>query len=276
MSDTLSSRLGEFIATNRRLTILAGAGCSTASGIPGYRDEEGNWKHTQPVQYADFIRHEHTRQRYWARSLIGWNRISSALPNQAHFALAELEDRGYVELLVTQNVDNLHRKAGSRSVVDLHGVLDQVRCLDCDAITLRADHQRRLAILNPGWGLEAAPAAPDGDARLSRSDFELFIVPECSNCGGVLKPDVVFFGESVPPCRVRSATDALLRSDALLIVGSSLMVFSGYRFARLANEAGKPVAIVNRGVTRADGIATLKCPADCSELLADVVQQLAA
>ena len=272
----LAEQLSEFVLRHPRLTVLVGAGCSTASGIPEYRDDAGNWKHTRPVQYADFVQQERTRQRYWARSLVGWNRISSAHPNAAHLALAELEQCGYIEQLITQNVDNLQRKAGSYRVIDLHGVLNKVRCLDCDASISRGEQQRRLQRSNPHWDAAAHTVLPDGDAVLARSDFDRFLVPGCSNCNGILKPDVVFFGESVPASRVQAATDALARSDALLVVGSSLMVFSGFRFARLAAAANKPIAIVNRGVTRADSIATLKCSADCAELLPAVVEKIAA
>ncbi len=276
MTENFALELEQFISRHPKLTVLVGAGCSTGSGIPEYRDDAGNWKHARPVQFADFVRQPEIRQRYWARSFFGWSRISSARPNAAHIALAELEDIGHVEQLITQNVDNLHRKAGSSKVIDLHGVLENVRCLDCNAITCRDEHQKKLSELNPTWGAEIRSVAPDGDAVLSRSDFDTFVVPACRNCEGILKPDVVFFGESVPQQRVHAASDALARSDALLIVGSSLMVFSGFRFARNANAAGKPIAIVNRGVTRADDIAELKCSADCAELLSAVVQRIAA
>jgi NAD-dependent SIR2 family protein deacetylase len=269
-------QLGEFIFQHPILTVLVGAGCSTGSGIPEYRDDAGNWKHAKPVQYQDFVQQAQTRQRYWARSLIGWSRIAAAHPNSAHFALAQLENAGYVEQLITQNVDNLHHRAGSRNVINLHGVLEDVCCLNCEAIVSRRKHQQRLQESNPDWEAELSAIAPDGDANLSRCDFDSFVVPDCLTCGGTLKPDVVFFGESVPAPRVQAATDSLSRSDALLIVGSSLMVFSGYRFARMAREAGKPIAIVNRGITRADDIASLKFSADCGPLLSMVAERITA
>lgn len=268
-------QLGDFIFQHPNLTVLVGAGCSTGSGIPDYRDDAGNWKHAKPVQYQDFVQQVHTRQRYWARSLIGWSHIAAAHPNAAHFALAQLENAGYIDRLITQNVDNLHHRAGSRNVINLHGVLEKVRCLNCDAIVDRHKVQRQLQESNPDWEAELSAIAPDGDAVISRCDFDNFVVPDCLNCGGTLKPDVVFFGESVPAPRVQAATDSLSRSDALMIVGSSLMVFSGYRFARMARETGKPIAIVNRGVTRADDIATLKFSADCGPLLSMVAERIA-
>lgn len=269
-------QLGDFIFQHPILTVLVGAGCSTGSGIPEYRDDAGNWIHAKPVQYQDFVQQAQTRQRYWARSLIGWSRIAAAHPNAAHFALAQLENAGYVEQLITQNVDNLHHRAGSRNVINLHGVLENVCCLNCEAIVNRRKHQERLQKSNPDWEAELSAIAPDGDANLSRCDFDSFVVPDCLTCGGTLKPDVVFFGESVPAPRVQAATDSLSRSDALLIVGSSLMVFSGYRFARMAREAGKPIAIVNRGITRADDIASLKFSADCGPLLSMVAERITA
>lgn len=276
MQADLATELAGFISRYPKLTVLVGAGCSTASGIPDYRDDDGAWKNAQPVQYADFVRDEHTRKRYWARSYAGWERMSRAEPNPAHFALADLEQKGFVETLITQNVDSLHRKAGSINVIDLHGVLDHVRCLDCDAITSRHEHQRNLHRVNPEWREGASDIAPDGDAVLSRTDFSDFTIPECTACRGILKPDVVFFGESVPASRVRDARQSIEATDALLVVGSSLMVFSGFRFAKQAHALEKPVAIVNRGVTRADDIATLKLAADCTELLPRVAGYVSA
>ncbi|MBT8078805.1 MAG: NAD-dependent protein deacetylase [Gammaproteobacteria bacterium] len=276
MSQPGHRQLERFLSTHPRLAVLAGAGCSTGSGIPDYRDDNGEWKHAKPVQFADFLRDADVRKRYWARSFAGWGRIASARPNAAHTALAALEEHGFVERLITQNVDNLHRRAGSRRVIDLHGVLDKVRCLDCDLITGRPGFQRRLQDVNAEWVAEVTAVAPDGDAALSRSDFSSFVVPECPNCGGILKPDVVFFGESVPARRVQEASDAVSNADALLVVGSSLMVFSGFRFARIARELGKPIAIVNRGVTRADDMANLKIREDCTKVLPAFVERIAA
>ncbi len=265
-SDALE--LARFFTRHPRLTVLSGAGCSTASGIPDYRDESGEWKHARPVQFADFVGSAAVRRRYWARSYLGWARISSAAPNQAHYALARLEQSGYIERLITQNVDGLHRLAGSRKVVDLHGVLRVVRCLGCGGITDRVELQDELARRNAGWDGSATGYAPDGDANVGQNDVSGFDVPDCTRCGGILKPDVVFFGENVPRDRVNECSESLRRSDALLVVGSSLMVYSGFRFARQANAAGKPIAIVNRGRTRADDIAASRFAGDCGALLA--------
>ncbi len=274
MSDI--NRLVEFLYRHQNITVLSGAGCSTGSGIPDYRDEDGNWKYAQPVQYRNFVRSGNVRRRYWARSLVGWRRMSAAKPNAAHKALAELEHAGHVVSLITQNVDNLHRIAGSRQVIDLHGVLHKTCCLNCETKGRRDDWQARLEECNPDWSAEAEAYAPDGDAKLSNSDYLHFNVPGCPACGGIVKPDVVFFGESVPLERVNDATAKLERSDALLVVGSSLMVFSGYRFARLAHTANIPVAIINRGRTRADNIASQKFSGDCAKILPQLVDGLAA
>lgn len=271
-----ADRLVAFIREHPRLAVLTGAGCSTDSGIPEYRDDEGNWKHRQPMQFAEFVKNESKRRRYWARSFAGWHRISNAKPNAAHHAIARLEESGRLTGLITQNVDNLHRAAGSRNVINLHGVLQYIRCLDCGATDSRHDYQCRLQDRNPDWSATITKIAPDGDARIAIGDCGSFDVPGCAICDGIVKPDVVFFGEPVPRSRARRASEILERSDALLVVGSSLMVFSGYRFARLANESGKPVAILNRGATRADGIATHRFSANCAELLSQVVGRLAA
>ncbi len=274
MSDI--DRIVELMDRHKNMTVLSGAGCSTGSGIPDYRDEDGNWKNAQPVQYGDFVDNRNVRKRYWARSFAGWSRISSARPNAAHAALAELEHSGHVSLLITQNVDNLHRMAGSRKVIDLHGVLHKSRCLKCEATSQRSDWQARLEACNPDWKPNVSAYTPDGDAELSGSDYLDFNVPDCPACGGIIKPDIVFFGEAVPSERVSVATKKLGQSDVLLVVGSSLMVFSGYRFARLAQEANIPIIIINRGRTRADDIAAQKLSGDCAEILPRVVERLAA
>lgn len=265
--------LEAFIRAAPRLFVLTGAGCSTASGIPDYRDASGAWKHKPPVQFQDFMGAFATRQRYWARSMVGWLRVSAAEPAAAHAALADLERRGAVLKLVTQNVDGLHQKAGSEAVIDLHGRLDRVVCMGCGARTSRALMQDDLVARNPGWAGLTAAGAPDGDARLE-GPFDGFDVPGCARCSGILKPDVVFFGENVPRPRVAECYEALAASDGLLVVGSSLMVFSGYRFCLAAAEAGKPVAVVNRGRTRADEIAALKVDGDCGEILGSLAAAL--
>jgi len=261
------ARLRDFLGRHRRLFVLTGAGCSTASGIPDYRDAEGQWKRAPPMTFQRFMGGLPARQRYWSRALIGWRGLARAEPNPAHRALARLEALGGVELLLTQNVDGLHQAAGSRAVVDLHGRIDRVRCTGCGRSTPRAAMQHRLAELNPGWDALAAPAAPDGDADLDGPDPAGFAVPACEACGGVLKPDVVFFGENVPRERVEAAFTALGRSAAVLVVGSSLMVPSGFRFVRAAVAAGLPVAAVNLGRTRADPLLALKLERPCAEAL---------
>ncbi|MEO9078593.1 MAG: NAD-dependent protein deacetylase [Rhodanobacter sp.] len=262
------SPLQQFIETHPRLFVLTGAGVSTDSGIPDYRNREGEWKRAPPVTFQAFVHDQPTRQRYWARSLIGWPHVGSALPNTAHHALAQLEHRGQVELLVTQNVDRLHQRAGSEKVVDLHGRLDEVRCMDCDWRQPRDAFQQQLIERNLAWQQLDASIAPDGDADLEGQDFSRFEIPPCSRCGGMVKPDVVFFGESVPRGRVDAATQAWQAADAVLVVGSSLMVYSGYRFVQAAAKAGKPVAAVTLGLTRADALLNLKVDARCSDALA--------
>jgi len=267
--------LSDFIFRHAKLFVLTGAGCSTDSGIPDYRDEEGDWKRPQPVQFQSFMRDLATRKRYWARNLIGWQRFGPAKPNIAHHALARLERQGSVELLVTQNVDRLHQAAGSRNVVDLHGRMDLVRCMDCWRLQPRSELQDELITLNPSWANLEAPTAPDSDADLDGRDFSTFEVPSCSYCAGILKPDVVFFGESVPKERVATAMHHLQQADAMLIVGSSLMVYSGYRFAQAAALAGKPIAAVNLGRTRADDLLSLKIQQPCAEALAFLLEDTA-
>jgi NAD-dependent SIR2 family protein deacetylase len=266
--DKSAERLGRWLRGFERVFVLTGAGCSTASGIPDYRDADGQWKRSQPVTFQAFTGDALVRARYWARSFIGWPRIDQARPNAAHRALAAWQVGGRVSQLLTQNVDGLHQRAGSRNVVDLHGRLDQVVCLQCAQVSPRIALQQRLRADNPEWAHLGAASAPDGDADLEGHDFSRFRIPACERCGGMLKPDVVFFGESVPRPRYEAARDALEASDALLVVGSSLMVYSGFRFARMAHEAGIPIAILNRGHTRADGLAGLKLDADCVSTLA--------
>lgn len=255
--------LGQWLRSRQRLFVLTGAGCSTASGIPDYRAADGSWKRRPPVTYQAFVGDSATRQRYWARSAVGWPRVAAARPNAAHEAVAELQRRNVVSLLLTQNVDGLHDKAGSHDVVDLHGRIDTVRCLDCGRLESREHLQVRLLEANPDWRVVSAVTAPDGDADLDGVDTSAFKTPACVDCGGMMKPDVVFFGENVPRERVSRAIDALERSDGLLVVGSSLMVYSGFRFARIAHERGLPIAILTRGTTRADPLAELKLEADC-------------
>mgnify|MGYP003836386219 FL=1 len=261
-----AAQLAEFIRTHPRLLVLTGAGVSTDSGIPDYRDASGAWKRKPPVDHRDFMASETTRRRYWGRALIGWPAIRNAAPNPAHFHLAELERRGHVELLVTQNVDRLHQRAGSARVVDLHGRADEIRCMACDYRANRQHVHERSYALNPAFRHYQAESAPDGDADLE-VDFSSFTVTDCPDCRGILKPDVVFFGDNVPKVRVQQALEALQNSDALLVVGSSLMVYSGFRFCRYAREWRKPIAALNLGRTRADDLLELKLNAGIAETL---------
>jgi NAD-dependent SIR2 family protein deacetylase len=262
-----SHALSRFIDRHQRLFVLTGAGCSTNSGIPDYRDTQGNWKRPQPVTFQAFMGDEATRQRYWARSLIGWRRFGRARPNETHHALARLEAQGRCELLVTQNVDRLHQAAGSARVIDLHGRLDLVRCMGCERRVKRAAFQHELGRVNADWLKLDAADAPDGDADLECADFASFRVPSCRACGGMLKPDVVFFGENVPRDIVAAAQAHLAGADAMLIVGSSLMVYSGFRFVRQAADRGIPIAAINLGRTRADDLLTLKVEESCDAAL---------
>ena len=264
--DTSDDRLSRWIAAHRRVFVLTGAGCSTASGIPDYRDEKGEWKRRPPVMIRAFRADEAVYRRYWARAYAGWPRFTAAAPNVGHRALAEWEASGTLSHLVTQNVDGLHQRAGSRAVIDLHGRLDVVVCLGCGKRTSREVLQETIAATNEGWAAEAA-VAPDGDADVEASVIASFTPPRCDRCGGLLKPDVVFFGENVPPDRYARAREALAAADALLVAGSSLMVYSGFRFVQAAHEAGLPIAILNRGRTRGDDLAEVKIEADVSTAL---------
>ena len=259
--------LAAFAVRHRPLFVLTGAGCSTASGIPDYRDREGRWKHSQPVLFQDFMKKTAVRQRYWARSMAGWPAFSQARPNGVHWALASLEKAGFIHQLVTQNVDGLHRQAGSRQVTDLHGCLDSVICMDCGQRSRRSDFQQRLHTLNSHMPQAVSRPAPDGDAHLASEAADNFVIPSCPSCEGILKPAVVFFGEAVPKDRVNRSMEKLNKSGGMLVVGSSLMVFSGFRYCRAAAERKIPIAAVNLGKTRADPLIQLKLHADCTEVL---------
>lgn len=272
--DARLQALAELLAPGRRLLALTGAGCSTESGIPDYRDARGAWKRAPPMMYREFIGSEAARRRYWARACIGWRRMREAAPGGAHRALARLEQAGSLECLITQNVDGLHQRAGSRRVIDLHGRIDAVECLDCRRRVPRDEVQAGLERLNPQWRQLEAAMAPDGDALLDAAAWREFRLLDCTGCGGPLKPAVVFFGEAVPPAVTAAADAALAAADALLVAGSSLMVYSGYRFVRSACERGLPVAIVNLGVTRADALVSLKLEAPCGAALERLVEAL--
>jgi NAD-dependent SIR2 family protein deacetylase len=208
------SALRDFIQAHPRLAVLTGAGVSTPSGIPDYRDEQGEWKRARPVEFRPFMTDPKVRQRYWSRSTVGWPIISRAQPNAAHRALARLEELGFVSLLITQNVDGLHSAAGSRNVIDLHGRLRDARCMQCGHTLPRAELQRQLLASNPSWADIEGRVAPDGDVDLEGYDYSAFVIPDCPQCGGILKPDVVFFGESVPRERVDRAFEGVAKADA--------------------------------------------------------------
>ena len=262
--------LRDWLRAHHRIFVLTGAGISTNSGIPDYRGADGQWKRRAPITWQAFTQDPRMRARYWARSFVGWQTVARARPNRGHVALAVLEQQDRLATLVTQNVDGLHARAGQREVIELHGRIDRVVCLDCDTRLPRAQLQATLIEANPALASLSAATAPDGDADVEPGDLDGFAHPACPQCGGMLKPDVVFFGENVPRPRVEAAAAALRDADAMLVVGSSLMVYSGYRFARIARESGKPLAVLTRGVTRADDLATLKLDAECEQVLAAV------
>ena len=269
------SDLHDFVRQHARLFVLTGAGVSVDSGIPGYRDENGSWKRSAPVMLQDFLRSEATRRRYWARSMIGWPVVARAQPNAAHVALASLEAMQRLHLVVTQNVDGLHQRAGSIGVIELHGNINRVICRQCGATETRDAVQAALREQNPEFVHAVAQTAPDGDADFEHGELDGFSAPECGHCGGILKPDVVFFGEVIPRARVDAARAALEEADAMLVVGSSLMVYSGYRLCEHAKGLGKPIAAINRGRTRADHLFSLKVEQGCGEALTELVDILA-
>ncbi|HSN25605.1 MAG TPA: NAD-dependent protein deacetylase [Kofleriaceae bacterium] len=273
-----------------RVVVLTGAGCSTESGIPDYRGPTA--KPRAPMQHREFVDKPDMRRRYWARSLLGWPRLAGAEPNAGHTALAELERRGVLAGIITQNVDSLHQKAGSEHVVELHGALARVRCLACGELTSRDHLQQRLLDANPAWRVAAVPIdptrqaepdsfqyRPDGDAELGvivdESRLEGFTVVACEACGGVLMPDVVFFGGSVPKPTLDAAWALFEQAELLLVAGSSLTVFSGYRFVRRAAERAIPVAIVNLGPTRGDPHAQLRIDERCGIALPQLARAFA-
>jgi NAD-dependent SIR2 family protein deacetylase len=256
------------------ITVLTGAGCSTESGIPDYRGPLTRLKARNPIQHRAFLTDGSARARYWARSLLGWPRFRDCRPNAAHHALASLERSGRLAGLVTQNVDRLHHKAGSSRLVELHGALAEVRCLDCGAVSERDALQARLLDHNPEFGAHRYEPAPDGDAEIPGEVVAAFRVPSCVRCAGVLKPDVVFFGESVPRPRVDAALGLVAGAAALLVVGSSLAVFSGHRYVLAAVERRIPIAVVNLGESRADAVASVRVEGKAGDVLPEVARAL--
>jgi NAD-dependent SIR2 family protein deacetylase len=263
------------LAAARDVLVLTGAGVSTDSGIPDYRGHDGTRRAT-PMQYREFVDSAEARRRYWARAFVGWRRFATVAPNAGHRAIARLQEVGALGTLITQNVDGLHQAAGSRKVVELHGTLAAVVCIGCGERSGRAALEARLRSLNPGFHPERREIRPDGDVALDEVDLEGFVVPRCLRChADLLKPDVVFFGESVPKARVTHCSALADAADALLVLGSSLSVYSGYRFVRRAIERGIPVAIVTRGRTRGDPEAAVRIDAPLGEVLPALAERLA-
>jgi NAD-dependent SIR2 family protein deacetylase len=256
------------------VVVLSGAGLSTESGIPDYRGPTGSARRASPMTYQAFTAAESARRRYWARSHLGWKVISSAQPNAGHRAVADLERRGLLVGTITQNVDGLHTAAGSRAVVELHGNLDRVLCLACGRTTPREELDTRLRAVNRAWRARVLAVNPDGDVDLPDEDLDGFRTVGCATCGGVLKPDVVFFGETVPADRVAACFELVERARALLVLGSSLTVMSGYRFVLHAAKLGVPVAIVNAGSTRGDAKAALRLDAPLGQVLPALLSRL--
>jgi NAD-dependent SIR2 family protein deacetylase len=257
------------------VVVLSGAGLSTESGIPDYRGPTGAARPSVPMTYQVFTGDPVARRRYWARSHLGWGLIAHAQPNAGHRAVAALQSAGLLDGIVTQNVDGLHTAGGARDVVELHGNLDRVVCLDCGTRSARSTLAARLRAANPGWSAEATQINPDGDVSLPDEALDGFVVVACTVCAGVLKPDVVFFGETVPPDRVERSFDLVHAARLLLVLGSSLKVMSGHRFVLRAAKLGIPVAIVNQGPTRGDAHAALKLEAPLGAALAQLAAAVA-
>jgi len=268
--------LAGLLAGARNVLVLTGAGVSTDSGIPDYRGPDGTRRVT-PVHYQEFVRSPDARRRYWARAFVGWQRFAAAAPNDGHRAVARLQGAGALGALITQNVDGLHHAAGSRDVVELHGTLETVVCVGCGQRSPRTAVVERMRSLNPGFRPEAREIRPDGDVVIDELDVARFVIPACPGCDAdLLKPDVVFFGESVPKPRVAQCLQLTDAADVLLVLGSSLRVYSGYRFVRRAAERGAAVAIVTRGPSRGDPEATMRLDAPLGEVLPALADRLAA
>ena len=268
--DTLYRAMAE-----RHFVVLTGAGISTSSGIPDYRDSEGVRRGKAPMMYQEFLATPQARRRYWARAMLGWPRVRIAQPNKAHLALARLQQRERISGLITQNVDTLHDQAGSQDVIELHGSLHRVLCLDCQQRSERDVIQRVMEDQNPYLAGVDAVQAPDGDTLLDPAFEERFQVPHCPHCNGQrLKPDVVFFGENVAPQTAARAMAAVQQAEGLLVVGSSLMAYSAFRLCKAMVEQGKPVIAINLGKTRGDELLQVKIEASCERLLPLLVERL--
>ncbi|KAI9590449.1 hypothetical protein GQX74_008616 [Glossina fuscipes] len=263
-------RLESFLLSKPNIVVLTGAGISTESGIPDYRSEgvglyaRSNHK---PIQHSEFLRSSDIRKRYWARNFVGWPRFSATEPNSTHYALARFEREGRIQSLVTQNVDRLHTKAGSKNVIELHGSGYTVQCLSCNYNIGRHDFQAILNSLNPEFKNAPNMVRPDGDVEIPADYIKKFRIPTCPECRGYLKPEIVFFGDNVPKDRLDRIAEMIYTSDGLLVLGSSLLVFSGYRMVLQTKDLNLPVAIVNIGETRGDHLADIKLAAKCGDVV---------
>ena len=273
MADAVA-QLVEMLSAKKRIWVLTGAGISVSSGIPAYRDDDRTWKHSQPIQHDDFVNYSETRKRYWARSLVGFHHFGKAMPNPCHYAIARIQQGGRVSSLVTQNVDRLHSQAGSRQVIDLHGRLDQVFCMNCRDVFSRFDYQRLLEGRNRGFDQAKKKILPDGDAEVEEVLTSEIIIPGCPKCGGVVMPDVVFFGGKTSEVKVRDCLKSLKRSDCVLVCGSSLSVYSGFRFVKKASEIGLPLLAINKGIMRGQELFELVVAEACEEILPRVAEEL--
>nr|WP_280518801.1 NAD-dependent protein deacetylase [Planobispora rosea] len=262
------------LVADGEVVVLSGAGISTESGIPDYRGETGRRRRAEPMTYQTFVGSPAARRRYWARSHLGWRHIARSVPNAGHRAVTGLQERGLIAGVITQNVDGLHQASGTREVIELHGGLDRVRCLGCGERTSRALLDQRLRVANPGWHAEADTVNPDGDAVLADDLVGSFTVVDCLGCGGLLKPDVIFFGENVPRSRVQACYALTERAGMLLVLGSSLTVMSGYRLVRHAAERAIPIAIINQGPTRGDAHALQVLDAPLGPALTALLSEL--
>lgn len=276
-TEKISTQLESLISVlqnKRKIWILTGAGISAPSGIPTYRNDKGEWKSANPIQHNDFINQESYRQRYWARSMVGWKLTGRAKPNATHHAITALQATGKVSQIVTQNVDGLHDIADTKNVIDLHGRLSEIKCLNCHKVSRRANYQPRLVKNNPELDQYEAKILPDGDAHVEDFDMSKITIPPCIDCGGVLMPNVVFFGGIVPRPRVEKAYSTLAESDCILVIGSSLKVFSGFRFPRWASQNNLPMYAVNQGEMRGQELFDIVVVESCEEMMPIIAQEM--
>jgi len=274
LSEKEIRKLKEFIAKSSRLFVMTGAGVSTESGIKDYRSQGVGLYHTskrRPMQHSTFISSETARQRYWARNAVGWPMFRKFQPNTVHSYLATLENQGTLHWLATQNVDNLHYKAGSRRVTELHGTVYAVVCLNCHSVISRDAMQEKIRASNVGWTAKMLEEAPDADVVISEDAVKSFVTPSCDSCGGILKPNVVFFGGSVSKRTVDLINSKISEADALLVLGSSVETYSAYRHIKYANTLSIPIGIVNIGPTRVDSLANLKISGRCGYVFGKII-----